>query len=237
MCCWRIVAVARAWARRGRRRGRCASAVRRGAVGASAWWRCWWRWSSLISISSLGLTQTFKSAMGWVKGWALLAVFIVAGAMLQIRAAVVYRATGMLARADAGAGAACSIWPASSACRRISMSRRSASIGGPGPEFFDVTLYAIDDTSGNAAVAVLRALVDGGCVPRRHRVRVRALRALADVAGRRRGRADRRMRRWRDRARRSIALPAIVVLRARDLEYPSARGVRSGWRCRRCRAC
>lgn len=37
-------------------------------------------------------TQTFKSTLGWVKGWALLAVFPFAGAMLVIRARVVVRA-------------------------------------------------------------------------------------------------------------------------------------------------
>ena len=44
----------------------------------------------------MGAGQTFKSTLGWVKGWALLAVFPFAGAMTAIRPAVVYRACNIL---------------------------------------------------------------------------------------------------------------------------------------------
>ena len=45
----------------------------------------------------LGLGQLVKSFMGWMKGWALIAVFIYVGATMTIRPAVVYRATNVLA--------------------------------------------------------------------------------------------------------------------------------------------
>lgn len=43
-------------------------------------------------LNDLGLDQTLKSATGWAKGWALLALFPFAGAILGIRPQVIYRA-------------------------------------------------------------------------------------------------------------------------------------------------
>ncbi len=40
----------------------------------------------------LGIAKTIKSSVGWAKGWALIALFPFAGALLQIRAEVIYRA-------------------------------------------------------------------------------------------------------------------------------------------------
>jgi hypothetical protein len=44
----------------------------------------------------MGLPGTIKSTLGWVKGWALFAVFPLAGAMTKIRARLVFRAFNML---------------------------------------------------------------------------------------------------------------------------------------------
>ncbi len=44
----------------------------------------------------MGLSATIKSTLGWIKGWALFAVFPLAGAMTQIRARIVFRAFNML---------------------------------------------------------------------------------------------------------------------------------------------
>jgi len=44
----------------------------------------------------LGLPQTIKSMLGWVKGWALLFMFPLAGAMLKIRPRVIFRAICIL---------------------------------------------------------------------------------------------------------------------------------------------
>lgn len=95
----------------------------------------------------LGPEQTLKSMVGWGKGWALLAVFILVGAVMRIRAAIVYRATGILGAqtlvlAPVFVLAGVVGLPAELYVSPLRM------IGGPGPEFFDVTLYAIDDTTG-----------------------------------------------------------------------------------------
>ena len=41
---------------------------------------------------SLGVGQLIKSGIGWAKGWALLALFILAGAVLRLRLTVIARA-------------------------------------------------------------------------------------------------------------------------------------------------
>lgn len=40
----------------------------------------------------LGTAKTIKSSIGWAKGWALIALFVLAGAALKVRAEVIYRA-------------------------------------------------------------------------------------------------------------------------------------------------
>lgn len=45
----------------------------------------------------LGLAQTIKSTLGWLKGWALLALFPLAGSLLRIRPAIIFRAVNILA--------------------------------------------------------------------------------------------------------------------------------------------
>jgi hypothetical protein len=44
----------------------------------------------------LGLTQTIKSTLGWLKGWALMALFPLAGALLSIRPQIIFRASNIL---------------------------------------------------------------------------------------------------------------------------------------------
>ncbi len=96
----------------------------------------------------LGIGQLIKSSIGWAKGWALLAIFPLAGAMLSIRSEILYRATSLLAAQSlvlvplfifAGLIGL----PGTLYVSPLSM------IGGPGPEFFDVTLYTIDGTNGH----------------------------------------------------------------------------------------
>ena len=45
----------------------------------------------------LGIGQTIKSFVGWMKGWALLAIYPLAGALLRVRPQIIARATGILA--------------------------------------------------------------------------------------------------------------------------------------------
>jgi hypothetical protein len=96
----------------------------------------------------LGAAQTIKSIFGWGKGWALLAVFIIVGSAMRIRPQIVYRATGLLAAQTLVLAPVFVLAGNIGLPAELYVSPLRA-IGGPGPEFFDVTLYAIDDTSGN----------------------------------------------------------------------------------------
>ncbi len=94
----------------------------------------------------LGMGPTLKSSAGWLKGWALLAVFVLAGATLRIRVAVLYRATGLLALQSLVLAPVFLLAGFVGLPAELYVSPLQI-IGGPGPEFFNVSLYAIDDTS------------------------------------------------------------------------------------------
>jgi hypothetical protein len=94
----------------------------------------------------LGLAKLIKSSIGWAKGWALLAIFPLLGA-LRIRPEILYRASAhvclhtlLLLPLFIGA------WklglPQTLYVSPLKL------IGGPGPEFFAVSLYEIDPGSG-----------------------------------------------------------------------------------------
>jgi hypothetical protein len=95
----------------------------------------------------LGMGKTIKSSIGWAKGWALLALFPLAGACLPVRPAVIYRACAelglqtllllpvMLAAPYVGLPEALFVSPLKA-------------VGGPGPEFFTLQLYTIDPGTG-----------------------------------------------------------------------------------------
>jgi hypothetical protein len=95
---------------------------------------------------NLGTSQLFKSTIGWAKGWALLAVFPLLGC-LRIRPEVIYRAachvglhTLLLLPIFVGA------WLADLP-HTLYVSPLEV-VGGPGPEFFAVSLYEIDPGGG-----------------------------------------------------------------------------------------
>lgn len=95
----------------------------------------------------LGMGKMIKSIVGWGKGWALIAVLPLAGALLSIRAAVLYRATGVLALQTLLLIPLFLLAGFAGLPKELYVSPLSL-VGGPGKEFFDVTLYAIDDTDG-----------------------------------------------------------------------------------------
>ncbi len=95
------------------------------------------------NANELGAAQTLKSAIGWLKGWGLLAAFPLAGACLRIRAEVVVRAYLRLARQTLV------ITPFLIAAALVHLPSRLfvsplSVIGGPGPEFFAIYLYIVD---------------------------------------------------------------------------------------------
>lgn len=94
----------------------------------------------------LGLAKLIKSSIGWAKGWALLAIFPLLGS-LSIRPELIYRACCVVCKHT--------LWllplfilawvvrlPSTLYTSPLSI------IGGPGPEFFSVSLYEIDPASG-----------------------------------------------------------------------------------------
>ena len=95
---------------------------------------------------ALGAAATFKSVVGWAKGWALLALFILAGACLRIRPELITRACCVLGAHGIlfflvslvayGAGIGHLYLPPWSV------------ISGGGPEFFDVALSGVNVETG-----------------------------------------------------------------------------------------
>lgn len=94
----------------------------------------------------LGLKKTIKSSIGWAKGWALLALFPLAGAVLPIRREIVIRAQCRL-----GFWTLC-IAPVLLAAPYLGLPERIwtsplKAVGGPGPEYFTVFLFTFDPAS------------------------------------------------------------------------------------------
>lgn len=94
----------------------------------------------------LGLPKLIKSSIGWAKGWALLAIFPLIGS-LNIRPEIIYRATCIVCKHTFILFPFCIIAWLVGLPGTLYVSPLSI-IGGPGPEFFSVSLYEIDPGSG-----------------------------------------------------------------------------------------
>lgn len=134
-------------------------------------WRCWlqndstpteqrihiplgiWVWvvSMLVMLVSLlvahldfnlGAAKTLKSSIGWAKGWALMAIFPLLGC-LPIRPVIIYRASTIVCKQTLCILPLLLLGPMLHLPQNLYTSPLQA-IGGPGPEFFTVTLYSID---------------------------------------------------------------------------------------------
>ncbi|MGS0729930.1 O-antigen ligase domain-containing protein, partial [Shewanella sp. 0m-11] len=96
--------------------------------------------------NDLGLAKLIKSSIGWAKGWALLAIFPLLGS-LKIRPELIYRACCIVCKHTLILLPIFILaWiiklPATLYTSPLSI------IGGPGPEFFNVSLYEIDPANG-----------------------------------------------------------------------------------------
>lgn len=91
----------------------------------------------------LGLSQTIKSSIGWAKGWALLFLFPLAGAVLPIRREPIVRAYCVLGLMTLLALPVLLIAPYVGLPSKIFTSPLKV-VGGPGPEYFSVYLYTLD---------------------------------------------------------------------------------------------
>lgn len=94
----------------------------------------------------LGLKQTIKSTVGWAKGWALLALFPLIGAVLPIRREVLVRAQCIVGLWTLLLAPVLLAAPYVGLPERIFTSPLKA-VGGPGPEYFAVFLYTFDPAS------------------------------------------------------------------------------------------
>jgi len=95
---------------------------------------------------SLGVAKTIKSTIGWAKGWALLALFPLAGSA-RIRPELLYRGACELGLQ------ALVLLPVCWLAARVGLPEvlwvsPTQIVGGPGPEFFAVRLYSVDPSGG-----------------------------------------------------------------------------------------
>ncbi|MEP9356007.1 hypothetical protein ABLE93_20745 [Xanthobacter sp. KR7-65] len=98
---------------------------------------------------ALGVPSLIKSSIGWAKGWALLALFPAIGAGLFIRPALFYRLSCIVGLH------VLLLLPVFILAFLLRLPQQLyvsplQIVGGPGPEFFSVTLYNIDATTGDA---------------------------------------------------------------------------------------
>ncbi|MEP1768135.1 MAG: O-antigen ligase domain-containing protein [Sulfitobacter sp.] len=94
----------------------------------------------------LGLKKTIKSTIGWAKGWALLALFPLVGAVLPIRRQVLVRGQCVVGLWTLLLAPVLLAAPYLGLPERIFTSPLRA-IGGPGPEYFSVFFFTWDPAS------------------------------------------------------------------------------------------
>ncbi|MBY6137263.1 hypothetical protein KUV61_15610 [Nocardioides marinus] len=94
----------------------------------------------------LGLKKTIKSSIGWAKGWALLALFPLVGAVLPIRREVLIRGQCVIGAWTLALAPLLLAAPYLGLPERIFTSPLKA-VGGPGPEYFSVYLFTYDPAS------------------------------------------------------------------------------------------
>lgn len=93
--------------------------------------------------NDLGAAKTLKSSIGWAKGWALLALFPFAAAVLDVRPAVLYRAVCRLGAQTLLLLPLFLVAPMIGLPGLLYTSPLQI-LGGSGPEFFNVILYTLD---------------------------------------------------------------------------------------------
>ena len=96
-----------------------------------------------------GLGSTIKSSIGWAKGWALLALFILIGACFKINRDVLIRGQNIVGLVTLILLPLLLIAPVIGLPSRVFVSPLEAT-GGPGPEYFSVYFFTIDPESGAA---------------------------------------------------------------------------------------
>jgi len=94
----------------------------------------------------MGIKQTIKSSIGWAKGWALMALFPLAGAVLPLRREVLIRGQCIIGLGTLLLAPVLLAAPYIGLPDRVFTSPLKA-IGGPGPEYFSVFFFTYDPAS------------------------------------------------------------------------------------------
>ena len=90
-----------------------------------------------------GAKATIKSSIGWAKGWALIVLFLLAGAVLPIRRRLVVRAQTILGATTLAVTPILVLGYLAGLPEQLFVSPLRA-VGGPGPEYFGVYLFTYD---------------------------------------------------------------------------------------------
>ncbi|WP_353980050.1 O-antigen ligase domain-containing protein [Salinicola endophyticus] len=98
-------------------------------------------------LNELGTAKTIKSSIGWAKGWALLALFPLAGALLPVRPEVIYRAVCRLGLQTLILIPLFLVAPFVGLPGQLYVSPLKI-VGGSGPEYFAVILYTLEPGTG-----------------------------------------------------------------------------------------
>jgi len=98
---------------------------------------------------NLSAATTIKSSIGWAKGWALIAMFIFAGAVLPVRSEILYRAICRLSKYSLIILPIFLIAPYIGLPQTLWVSPLKI-LGGSGNEYFAATLYTIEPSTGTA---------------------------------------------------------------------------------------
>lgn len=95
---------------------------------------------------ALGAGATIKSSIGWAKGWAMMALLPLAGAVLPLRRAPIVRAQCVVGLWTLCLLPVMVLAPYIGAPSALFVSPLKV-VGGPGPEYFTVFLYTLDPAS------------------------------------------------------------------------------------------
>ncbi len=116
------------------------------------WGWIWGMMAMLLALiighleQGLGIAKLIKSSIGWAKGWALLAIFPLIGC-LNIRPAIIYRACCIVVKHTLYLLPLFILAWLLRVPSTLYVSPLSI-VGGPGPEFFSLSLYEIDPGRG-----------------------------------------------------------------------------------------
>jgi len=95
----------------------------------------------------LGVVKTIKSSIGWAKGWALIALFPFAAAVLKVRPSVIHRSVCKLGLYTLLLLPIFLVAPLIGLPEKLWVSPLKI-LGGAGPEYFTVQLYTLEPGSG-----------------------------------------------------------------------------------------